>query len=188
VGAHLVLSVPAGRFLSTIDPPEWAGEYASACEQVGVWPVLVGEDDRVMLAAPIILEDHPRVAPESQGDMFDATEIDEMLALRTLTLTDDEKAEARATDPRAAAIIDRVDAMAGDDLTRLHGRVRLHPRPNGDAQDLFLEDQIATVEAVLTDVDGGTHVAVTLVDDPGADLRRAQGRFFYFHPDEIEPL
>ena len=67
-----------------------------------------------MLSSPIILYDQPAVAPESPGDLYDATEIDEILALRVLTLTDDEKAEARATDPRAAAIVDRCD----DDAAR----------------------------------------------------------------------
>jgi hypothetical protein len=200
VGVHVLASVNKGRFLSLVDPPEWARPYVEGCEHAGLWPVLVGDDDDLVLAAPIILEEHPQIAPESQGDLFDATEIDEILSLRTLTLTDDEKAEARATDPRAAAVIDRVDSMPGEILERLHGairsfgppnvgtRVRLRPRAGADAQDMFLDDQIATVEAVLSDVDGGQHVAVLLVDDPGADVKRAQGRFLYFKPDEVKPL
>ena len=87
--------------------------------------MLVGDgDDRVMLSSPIILYDHPAVAPESHGDLFDATEIDEILALRVLTLTDEEKAEARGTDPRAAAIVDRIDDMAPEVWERLHGTLR----------------------------------------------------------------
>ncbi len=77
-----------------------------------------------MLSSPIILYDHPEVAPESQGDLFDATEIDEILALRVLTLTDDEKDEARRTDARAAAIVDRIDAMSPEVWARLHGAMR----------------------------------------------------------------
>ena len=90
------------------------------------WPVLVGEEeDRdVILSSPIILYDYPQVAAESPGEMFDATEIDEILALRTMTLTDDEKAEARATDSQAAAIIDRMDTLPAEILDRLHGAVR----------------------------------------------------------------
>ena len=190
-----------------------------------------------MLSSPIILYDYPQVAPESPGEMFDATEIDEILALRTMTLTDDEKAEARATDRHAAAIIDRVDTLPPEILDRLHGavrylrkstakatgepenvpwwdpgadasvspetdslqiagvsvakgsRVRLCPGQRGaDAQDMFLEGRLATVEAVFSDVDGNSHVAVTLVDDLAADLQRWHGRFLYFSPDEIEPL
>jgi hypothetical protein len=200
VGVHLLVSVDKGRFLSLVDPPEWARPYVEDCEHAGLWPVLVGDDDDVVLASPIILEEHPQIAPESQGDLFDATEIDEILSLRTLTLTDEEEAEARATDPRAAAVIDRVDSMPGEILGRLHGAirsvgppnvgtcVRLRPRAGADAQDMLLDDQVATVEAVLADVDGGQHVAVLLVDDPGADVKRAQGRFLYFKPDEVTPL
>ncbi|MBV8995805.1 MAG: hypothetical protein JO287_19360 [Pseudonocardiales bacterium] len=78
-----------------------------------------------MLSSPILMDyDYPQVSPESPGDLFDATEIDEILSLRTLTLTDDEKLEARATDPRAAAIIDRVEEFPQEVLERLHGAIR----------------------------------------------------------------
>jgi hypothetical protein len=93
--------------------------------------VLIGDPDHrdVMLSSPILMDcDYPQVSPESPGDLFDATEIDEILSLRTLTLTDEEKREARATDPRAAAIIDRVEVIPREVLERLHGAVRsLHP-------------------------------------------------------------
>jgi hypothetical protein len=82
-----------------------------------------------MLAAPIILPDHPEVAPESPGELYDGTEIDEILTLRTLALSDDEKAAARATDPRAAALIDRVDAMDAPTMERLHGTIRAMSGP-----------------------------------------------------------
>jgi hypothetical protein len=90
------------------------------------WPVLAGPegDASLLLAAPIILCDHPQIAPESPGDLFDATEIDEILSLRTMTLTEAEKREARATDPRAAEIIDRCDHLSPELLERLHGAVR----------------------------------------------------------------
>jgi len=84
---------------------------------------MIGAGD-VMLSSPIILYDQPEIAPESPGDLYDATEIDEILALRVLTLTDDEKAEARGTDPRAAAIIDRCDDMPPELWARLHGAIR----------------------------------------------------------------
>ena len=77
-----------------------------------------------MLSSPIILYDFPAVAPESAGDFCDSTEIDEILALRVMTLTDEEKAEARGTDARAAAIIDRCDDMPDEIWSRLHGAVR----------------------------------------------------------------
>ena len=214
LAAHLVLSVDTGHFLSMLDPPEWAKPAVDACRQERLWPVLIGDTSRstVMLASPIILYDNPSIAEESPGDLFDGTENDEILTLRTMTLTDDEKREARATDPRAAAIVDRVDSMPPELLERLHGAVRsLRPvepsvtvagvrlaagsqvrlRPNlrgADAQDMFLTGTTATVRVILSDVDGATHVAVTLDDDPGADLQHAHGRYRYFSPDEIEPL
>jgi hypothetical protein len=56
-----------------------------------------------------------------------------------------------------------------------------------DAQDLFLAGREAVVEAVLHDVDGQVHVAVSPVSDPLAELQASHGRFLYFAPDEIEP-
>ena len=127
LGTHLLLGVEGGAFLSATDPPEWARTAAARCASVRTWPVLVagepGEGD-AMLSSPIILGDHPAVAEESPGDLFDGTEIDEILTLRTLALTDEEKAEARATDARAAAIIDRVEGLGAEALARLHGTLR----------------------------------------------------------------
>jgi hypothetical protein len=123
VAAHVLLGVRDGRFLSLLDPPAWAAAAAAACDNRHAFPVLADGDD-VVLSAPIILDDHARVAPESPGDLFDAAEIDEILTLRTMTLTDEEKREARATDPRAAAIVDRADELPREVLERLHGAVR----------------------------------------------------------------
>jgi hypothetical protein len=331
VAAHSLLGVDQGVFLSLLDPPEWAKPAAEACRNVNTWPVLIGEEGRrdAMLSSPIILYDHPTIAPESPGDLFDSTEIDEILTLRTMALTEDEKREARATDERAAAIIDRVDNMPPELLERLHGavrylrgvegpegsgagaeggpevgpevglevgleagpeggpgagaeagapephpplggppsgrvadggtggdrlsttplstaplftaplsagpdsaasdsaasdsaapelvpwwdpgadrtvspetdgvvvagvtvakgsRVRLRPgQRRADAQDMFLAGRVATVEAVFLDVDGNRHLAVTLDEDPAADLQRWHGRYLYFSPDEVEP-
>ena len=41
---------------------------------------------------------------------------------------------------------------------------------------------------MFRDVDGDEHVAVTVDDDPAAEVLAWQGRFLYFHPDEVEPL
>ena len=67
-------------------------------------------------------------------------------------------------------------------------KVRLRPSHRADAHDLFLAGLTATVAGVFKDVDGGEHVAVTLDDDPAADEFDWQGRYLYFHPDEIEVL
>jgi hypothetical protein len=315
IAAHVLIAVPGGKFLSLTDPPEWAAAEVAACANVGTWPVLTGPEDckDLVLSAPVILYDHPEIAAESAGDLFDATEIDEILTLRTLALTDSEKRDARATDPRVAELIDRLDGMPPEMIERLHGAIRyLGPAVRGmgpaaggigsvvgdigpviggvgpvvggvgsaardmplavkdvrpaagdvrstasgiwsaaagapeaggvafesdvpwwdpgsdasvspetdhvvidgvplargskvilrpgagrggaggsrraDAQDLFLAGRTALVEAVLNDVDGQVHVAVILDDDPAPDLRRDQGRFLYFAPDELEPI
>jgi hypothetical protein len=298
IGAHLLVVAYRSRFVSLLEPPPAATGAAARCRQQRCWPVLAGAPGSadVVLGAPIILYDHPQVAEQSPGALFDSTEIDEILSLRVLTMTEAEKAEARATDPRAAAIVDRCDAMSADDLHRLHGTrrdtgvdppwspatrpntnadppwspatrpntdtdppwspatrpdtdtdppwsprtrpdtdtdlrwspgtrrdadtdlpwwdpaadaqaapgadavlidgirvargslVRVHPARRADAQDLFFADRIARVTAVLGDVDGGTHVAVVLRDDPAADLHDWYGRYLYFAPDELEAL
>lgn len=236
---HLLVATASGRFLSLLEPPEWARGLADglAGAQDGLFPVLVDPEDRVLLCSPIILYDHARLAPESATGFFDSLEIDELLSLRTLTLTDEERREVRGTDPRGAALLGEVDAMPEELWERLHGTVRylagmtraadpapaqapwwdpaaegevdpetatvlVHGREIGrgshvllrpgarraDAHDLFLAGRPATVAAVLEDVDGGRHLAVTVDDDPGADLKTAHGRYLYFAPDEVEPL
>jgi hypothetical protein len=255
VASHTIVEVSGGAFVSMTDPPEWAAEAVADCANIGTWPVLAGPPGHrdAVLCAPIILYDHPEIAPESPGDLFDATEIDEILTLRTLALSDAEKREARATDPRAAALIDRVEALDAGQLERLHGVVRYRGEPSGsrppaheapvvpdrtrpdpapsdqdcpwwdpaadesvspatdtvvvagrsvargsrvrlrpgarraDAQDMFLAGRLAVVEAVLLDVDDNPYLAVTLTDDPAADLQRSHGRFLYFAPDEVAP-
>lgn len=254
VAAHLIITLSGGAFLSMTDPPEWASAQVRACRNAGCWPVLAGPEGsrQAMLAAPMILPDHPQVARESPGELYDGTEIDEILTLRTLALSVQEKEAARATDPRAAALIDRVDAMDAATLARLHGTIRgmssstdsstglstgarqpaglaapdsaadgvpwwdpgadasVSPgtdsvlvaghqvargsrvilRPGArraDAQDIFLTGRPALVEAVLLDVDEEAYLAVSLADDPAADLTAAHGRFLYFAPDEVEP-
>jgi hypothetical protein len=241
VAVHTLLAVDDGVFVSLLDPPDYAAEAAADCRSEGSYPVLVGPPGAtdptadVVLSSPIILYDHPAVAPESQGDMFDATEIDEILALRVLTLTDAEKAEARGTDARAAAIVDRCDDLPPEVWERLHGAIRsispstpdpdpaepgakpwwdpgmdgsvdpfedtttiggrvvgrgtrvvLRPTRRADAHDMFLAGQPATVAGVFQDVEGSEHLAVTLDNDPAAELYGSTGRFYYFTPDEVE--
>ena len=128
LGTHVIIESddPAAAFISVIDPPDYARKAAGQCRQQRCWPVLAGEPGAVsaVLGSPIILYDYPEIAGESTGSLFDATEIDEILMLRVLTMTDAEKAEARATDPKAAEIIERCDAMSAEDLLRLHGTLR----------------------------------------------------------------
>jgi hypothetical protein len=257
IAVHTMLVVSAAEFISLTDPPQWASGFAKECVNEHTWPLLAGPAGRadLLLSSPIILPDHPQLAAESPHDLMDGTEIDEILSLRTMVLTDEEKAEARATDPRAAAVIDHVDNMPPEIWERLHGAVRslrpigpgqshdpyaevtpedlrqlaaeippwempdvpwwdpgadasvnpetdsivisghrvakgstviLRPLKGGDAQDQFLAGMRATVQAVLNDVDGDVHLAVSIDDDPAADMQVAHGRYRYFRPDEVE--
>jgi hypothetical protein len=160
IATHCLLSLRDGVFVSLLDPPAWADAAAKECTNLHTFPVLAGANGGrdVVLSSPIIMYDHPGVAPESPGDLHDACEIDEILTLRTLTLTDEEKREARATDPRAKAIVDRADVMPKEVFARLHGAVRsLRP---------VAED----VDAPATQPDPGPRWW-----DPGADDSLAPG-------------
>ncbi|MCU1304163.1 MAG: hypothetical protein JWQ87_4447 [Candidatus Sulfotelmatobacter sp.] len=123
---HTVIGVQDGRFVSQIAPHEHLREEAARCKNVGTWPVLVGEEGQrdTMLSAPIILYDYPQIAPESAGDLFDGTEIDEILSLRIMTLTDDEKLEMSQSDERARQMLKRTETMPMEHFMKLHGVMR----------------------------------------------------------------
>jgi hypothetical protein len=191
--AHLILKAHGGSFVSQTDPR------ASACQSQHVWPILVGDPARrdTMLCSPILLEDFPRLAGESPHDLFDSGEIDEILTLRILTLTDEEKRQI--SDVRARALLERVESLDENARRRLHGRlrsryapgdrVRLKPRQN-DVMDLALRGRAATIVSVEEDFEDRVHLAVVVDDDPGKDLGVAgmPGHRFFFAPDEVEPL
>jgi hypothetical protein len=124
--AHAVISVSQGELVSMTDPPPALATAASQCVNEGVWPVLIGAPGArdTMLVSPIILPDYPEVAPESAGDLCDATEIEEILTLRILTLTDGEKAEVRASEKRARQILERAESLPAEHLMKLHGTIR----------------------------------------------------------------
>ena len=126
VSAHTVLGIRNGGFISLLAPPERMSELASSCRNIGTWPVLVGEEGQrdTVLSSPIILYDYPEIAPESAGDLFDGTEIDEILSLRIMTLTDEEKREMRQSDERARQMLERTESMPVEQLMKLHGVLR----------------------------------------------------------------
>jgi hypothetical protein len=126
VSAHLLLGIAQGQFVSLLDPGETYKKSAAACSNQGVFPVLAGEEPErsIMLCSPIILYDYPKIAPESEGDFFDGTEMDEMLTLRVLTLTDAEKQEMQNGDPRARRILERTEALTSDAMLKAHGVIR----------------------------------------------------------------
>ena len=126
VSTHAILRAPGGEFASLLDPPADLRELAAECSNSGLWPVLAGEASPpdTMLASPIILYDYPQIAPQSAGALFDGTEIDEILSLRILTLTDDEKREMRETDPQARELLERTEALDPEQWLQLHGVMR----------------------------------------------------------------
>ena len=126
VSAHVLLGVTAGAFVSLLETPEAFHAVAKTCQNAGVFPVLVGApgERTTMLCSPIILYDYPQVAPESLGDFFDGTEMDEMLALRVMTLTEEEKREMGQTDDRARRILDRTESLPKQHFAKVHGAIR----------------------------------------------------------------
>lgn len=138
IGTHLIAEVVDGEFVSLLEPPPSAVDAVARCRHHRCFPVLAGPpgDRALMLVSPIILYDHPEIAEQSEGALYDSTEIDEILTLRVMTMTDEEKATARATDPLAGEIIDRCDSMSPEAMLNLHGVLR-NPHAAADAPDLI---------------------------------------------------
>jgi hydrogenase maturation protease len=199
---QVIGEISGGFFVSLTDPAPEQAALAAQCDNQGVWPVLCGNPNApCMLAPPIVLGDFPLIAPESSGDFYDATEIDEMLALRVATLAPHEVAEM-AADPRGRAVLAHGGDVAPELLAALHGRVsrgpapidvgtkvRLRPRSGADAFDLLLEGKRATVVAWEERLEGDGFAVVVLDDDPGRDLGIAgfHGHRFFYRPEELEP-
>lgn len=162
---HTILGITGGAFISLLDPPGHLVEAAAACDNQGTWPVLAGEEGAtdIMLSSPIILYDHPQVAPESPGDLFDGTEIDEILTLRILAMTDEEKREMVATDERARALLERTEALTAADMQKLHGTMR-NPRFGMGPGDQMPKDEQAGNQSM-----GGPQLAY--LNTGGVDLK-----------------
>ena len=126
VSTHTILGVRGGEFVSLLDPPDSLREAAASCVNTGTYPVLVGEQGTrdCILSSPIILYDYPQIAPESAGELFDGTEIDEILTLRIMTLTDEEKREMRGVDERARQILERTEMLPAEQFMKMHGAMR----------------------------------------------------------------
>jgi hypothetical protein len=246
ISTHPLVRVHGGRFLSPLERPS---------ASVNTFPVLATDSDDAMLGAAIVLPDHPRIAPESRGGMFDSTEIEEALLLHVQTLSDEERKQIAHDDPRVREMIERAVAVTPKDVLALHGRltlrdplpgdeptlgrdrfsagiprerplerdrftaspprepaglldprageaeaevdgvcfrrggkIRLRPGEDADLHAQMLGGRLATIERILIDCDGKTHLGVTVDDDPGQDLLRDSGRLLFFFPPEVEVL
>jgi hypothetical protein len=219
ISTQLVVRVAGGRFRSPLD---------GAPTSVNTYPVLATNTDDAVLGTTYVLPDHPQIAPESRGGLFDSTEIEEALLLHVQVLSDEERAEIERADPAVREMIERAAAATPEDIIALHGRVEIRdpvtnepprepaglpdpaagqpyaivggvrfargikvvirPGPDADIQARMLDGRTATIERILTDYDGKTHLGVTIDDDPGQDLMRETGRFLYFFAPEVEVI
>ena len=139
---HTILRAQGAKFISLMETPVAHKAAAGRCRNVGTWPVLVGNEQRrerdTMLSSPIILYDYPKIAPESAGALFDGTEIDEILTLRILTLSEEEKRELGQTDHLARQLLERTESLSPEQLLRLHGVMR---EANPFEKEIFGEQQ-----------------------------------------------
>jgi hypothetical protein len=208
LSTHPVLKIDGGVFVSPLEAPE--------AESVNTFPVLATEADDALVGAAIMLPDHPRLAPESRGDLFDGTEIEEALLLHVLALSDDEREAIAAADPAVREMVARAAAATPEDILALHGRTVLSdPAPveeppgekqvdvdgvtyrlgdkvvlrlehRSDPYDQILNGRVATVERIYFDYEDKLYFGVTVDDDPGQELMRETGRFLFFFTGELE--
>jgi hypothetical protein len=228
LSTHPILRVAGGRFISPLERP---------CASVNTFPVLASAADDAVIGAAIVLPDHPQIAPESRGGLFDSTEIEEALLLHVKALSDAERAEIERQDPVVREMVARAAAATPDEILALHGRVtlrdpvgagavrdrvsetppeeppdlvdpqageeeadvdgvrfrrggkvRIRPGPEADLHARMLDGRIATIERIMIDYDGKTHLGVTIDGDPGQELLRDSGRLLFFFAPEVEVL
>ncbi|MGZ8649249.1 MAG: hypothetical protein ACXW08_11585 [Solirubrobacteraceae bacterium] len=204
LSTHVIGRVEGGRFTSPLE--------AKGCENVNSWPVLATQADDAVLGAAIMLPDHPQIAPESKGNLFDSTEIEEALLIHVLALSDAEREAAAEQDPAVRQMLERAARTTPQELMDLHGRVQvadprvgepevevggvryrlgdkvvLRPETNATPQDHLVAGRPATIERIYYDYDGTVHLAVTVDDVPGQELMRDIGRYLYFKTTEVVP-
>jgi len=166
ISTHPLLTVKGGRFISQLEAP---------CDSVNTWPVLASPEDDVMLGAAIVLPDHPQIAPESRGNLFDNTEIEEALVLHVQALSDAERAEIERQDPAVKEMVERACAVTPEELLKLHGRVTLKPpEPSADVRDPTAGLPEAEVDGVV--FRRGGRVVVRPGLDADLQARMLEGR------------
>jgi hypothetical protein len=205
LSTHPIVRARGGRFVSPLD---------AGCASVNTFPVLATPEDDVVLGAAIVLPEHPQVAPQSRGGLFDSTEIEEALLLHVQALSDGEREAIAGGDPAVGEMVERAAAASPEELLRLHGvmqpvedeipgetetrvgdvtvtrgaKLILRPKPGADAHDFLLEGRTATLERIYVDYDDVVHLGVTIDSDPMQEVLRESGRFLFFKTDEVEVL
>lgn len=209
LSTHLLMRVENNTFVS---PLERGDDGVAGCCQVNTWPVLATPNDDTLLGPTIMLPEHPEIAPESVNDFFDGTEIEEALVLHIQALSDQEREEIAAQDPKVREMLARADATTPQQLMDLHGRVRLedppgesritfegveywrgqkvvlHPPLDADVYDKMLDGRTATIHRLFMRVDERLHLGVTIDDDPMQEILGESGRFLFFFTEEVEVL
>jgi hypothetical protein len=216
ISTHVVAEVTGGRFVSPIDTKGPHAHALAECESVNTFPVLANPTDTAMLGAAIVLPDHPSMAPESLGNLFDSTEIEEALLLHVHALSDSEREEIGKQDPAVREMVERAAASTPEQIMSLHGRLEetepepghpnpgeasievngmrfvkggkvvLRPRTDRDVFDKLLAGKVATIERIYHDFDDRAHIGVTVDEDAAQPLFRETGRYLYFSSDEVE--
>jgi hypothetical protein len=208
LSTHLLGQTEGGATI--VSPLERGDDGVAGCCQVNTWPVLAAPNDDAILAPTIMLPDHPEIAPESVNDFFDGTEIEEALVLHIQALSDQEREEISAQDPKVREMLARADATTPQQLMDLHGRVRLedppgerevtfegvtykrgdkvilHPPLDADVYDKMLDGRTATIHRLFLRVDDRLHLGVTIDDDPMQEILGESGRFLFFFSEEVE--
>ena len=213
LSTHLLAHVQGGH--TFISPLERGDDGVAGCCQVNTWPVLATPTDDALLGPTIMLPEHPQIAPESVNDFFDGTEIEEALVLHIQALSDAEREQIAAQDPKVREMLARADATTPQQLMDLHGRVRLedppgereftadgvtyrrgdkvvlHPAESGDVYDKMLDGRTATIHRLFIRLDDRDmterlHLGVTIDDDPMQEILGQSGRFLFFFSDEVE--
>ena len=208
LSTHLLAATENGAKI--VSPLERGDDGVAGCCQVNTWPVLATLQDDAILAPTFMLPDHPEIAPESVNDFFDNTEIEEALVLHIQALSDQEREEIAAQDPKVREMLARADATTPQQLMDLHGRVRiedppgeravtfegvtykrgdkvvLHPPLDADVYDKMLDGRTATIHRLFMRVDDRLHLGVTVDDDPMQEILGESGRFLFFFAEEVE--
>jgi hypothetical protein len=178
LSTHVVVRCAVGgRFMSPIAPPDEAATAVMTCANVNTYPVLATSGDDAVLGAAIILPDHPQIAPESRGSLFDSTEIEQALLLHVLALSDGERAELAHADPAVRAMIERAVKATPEDIMALHGRVTVTdpaPQPSAEA-----DSDVRGEESIVVDgraFSRGGHVVLRPEANRNAQDHLLEGR------------
>ncbi|MDX6401930.1 MAG: hypothetical protein QOF27_2536 [Gaiellaceae bacterium] len=205
LSTHALLRARSGQFVSPLE--------VEGCVNVNTWPVLASPSDDAVLGAAIMLPDHPQLAPQSRGALFDNTEIEEALRLHLLALSDGEREEIAREDPVVREMVDGALKTTPEEIFALHGVMRpvdKDPREGEekavvggvsvtrgaklvlrlgdriDPYDRMLDGRTATLERIYLDYDGRTYLGVTVDSDPMQEVMRESGRYLFFFAGEVE--